>query len=66
MKLSEYLADNGITQTDFAKSIGVGHWTVGRYMTRIRLPRRDMMDKIARATGNQVLPNDFFDAEAAE
>jgi len=61
MKLSEYIAASGLSQTDFGKLIGrspqrVHEWTTGR-----KIPRADALAAIERATGGRVTAVDFVD-----
>ena len=60
MTLSDYLADEGINATEFGRRIGVSHQSVYRYLNGDRIPDKQMMVKIALATGCKVTANDFF------
>lgn len=59
MTLPDYLAEAQISQSSFAKKIGVSKQAVQRY-AKGRIPEPDVMRKIALATGNKVTANDFF------
>ena len=60
MKLSDYLEAEGISQGEFATKAGVSHTAVSRALSGDRLPGRNVMERIFRATGGRVTPNDFF------
>ena len=60
MTLLEYLTTMGLDRAAFARKIGatpeaVRLWEVGR-----RIPNQVFMKRIADATDNRVMPNDFF------
>jgi len=59
MKLSSYLNANGISDAEFARRIGVGRHTVGRYRLGERFPHQAILAKIHRVTKGQVTANDF-------
>jgi transcriptional regulator with XRE-family HTH domain len=65
MRLSQYLEDHDLTYGAFAARIGVSQQAVARYATGERIPRREVMQRIACVTKGAVRPNDFFDAKAA-
>lgn len=60
MRLADYLATKGISQAEMARRIGVSRWSISRYCAG-DLPSRDKLERIAEATGGDVLPNDFCD-----
>lgn len=63
MKLSRYLDEQKISGAEFARRIGVeSRMTVLRYASGERIPRPDVMRRIAEETAGAVSPNDFFDA----
>lgn len=64
MRLAEYLAQEGMTQADFARKIGQEQATIARYCTGKRTPQPEVMRKIVQATRGQVQPNDFYDVPA--
>ena len=59
MKLASYLDINGLTDAEFARKIGVGRHTVGRYRIGKRFPHPDLLLKIHKVTQGQVTANDF-------
>ena len=59
MTLPDYLAEAQISQTKFAKKIGVSKQAVQRYV-KGRIPQPDVMRRIALATASKVTANDFF------
>lgn len=67
MKLTQYLTDNGISETAFAERIGCGQATINRYINGKRFPEREMILKIEEATDGAVSPADWYaPAVAAE
>lgn len=66
MKLSEWLKQNELTATAFAKAAGLDVSTVTRSINGQRRPEWDTLDKIRAATNGEVTPNDFIpDQESA-
>lgn len=61
MKLSAFLAGNGISDSDFAAQIGVERQAVHRYRFGKRVPTKAILERIFEETGGQVSANDFFD-----
>lgn len=60
MKLAVYLADNGISLSAFARTVGAKNArTIQRYTKHGRVPAGTMMARIMAATDGKVLPNDF-------
>ena len=45
---------NGMTQKDFAAFTGTGHMTINEYERKDKMPRVDMLFRIARKTGCSV------------
>lgn len=71
MKLAEYLAIPEASgrrrrRREFAASIGVTPTMITEYCAGRIWPTRPVMERIAVATGYQVMPNDFLQLEAAE
>ena len=60
MKLSEWLANSGTSQSDLARRLGVTQGRVSQLVAGA-LPSLDLANKIAAATGNKVRPADFGD-----
>lgn len=44
----------------FAEQIGVTPISLSRYFSGVRKPSAEIMERIHRATGGAVTPNDFF------
>lgn len=63
MKLSDYLIDEGITQSEFCKRADVSMTAISRAISGDRLPGRAVMEKIFNSTAGKVTPNDFFELE---
>lgn len=59
MKLETYLSERSISDATFAQAIGVDRSSISR-MRRGQIPSKDVMVKIADATGGKVTANDFF------
>ncbi len=64
MKLAQYLEYRQITPTAFARDLGVAHTTVIRWAAGTVPPSLEWMERIADATGGEVMPNDFMRAKA--
>ena len=60
MKLSEWLANSGTSQSDLARRLGVTQGRVSQLVAGAQ-PSLDLANKIAAATGNKVRPADFGD-----
>jgi transcriptional regulator with XRE-family HTH domain len=60
MDLRSYLDVRDMSIAVFADLLGVSVQTVHRYVNRERLPRPDVMVRIAEVTGGAVKPNDFY------
>lgn len=65
MTLKNYLAQPGKSATALANETGVSVSTITRAAEGQTIPSRDLMAKIAEATGGFVLPNDFFGLSAS-
>lgn len=64
MKLSKYLKSQHISETEFAKTLGVLQATVNRYCRGKRVPGPKVMRKIFTVTHGAVSANDFFNLPA--
>jgi transcriptional regulator with XRE-family HTH domain len=66
MTLREYLAapETTASHRQFAERIGVSSAAVWRYVHGERIPDKDIMARIALATGGKVTANDFYAAAA--
>ena len=60
MNLRTYLDRHNIPPATFAGDIQVSVAALYRYMAGDRMPRRDVMGRIAQETRGLVQPNDFF------
>jgi plasmid maintenance system antidote protein VapI len=63
MKLEKWLKSNGLTNSQFAKTVGVPHSTIDRLVAGSRSGTHAVTEKIIRGTNGEVLPNDFFDLD---
>lgn len=68
MTLKEWLAARDRSIIEFAREIERTAEAVRRYANGDRIPDRDTMPRIVKATGGEVTANDFFgiDTTAAE
>lgn len=62
MKLRDYLRKEEITPTEFATMVGASKDGVTKWIYGQRMPRKDMLEKIAQKTNGAVLANDFMSA----
>lgn len=60
MTLTDYLKEAQLDRHQFAARINVSSETVRRYLAGKRIPDREIMARIALATGCKVTANDFF------
>ena len=60
MDLRSYLDVRDMSIAAFADLLGVSVQTVHRYVNGERLPRPDVMVRIAEVTHGAVKPNDFY------
>ena len=67
-RLKAYLAKHGISQSAFARRIGVSNaTTVRRYLKGEHMPEPNIMRRIEKETDGAVIPSDFYrDAEDDE
>ncbi|MDR6789556.1 hypothetical protein J2Y58_002929 [Sphingomonas sp. BE138] len=64
MKLSAYLAENGISLSAFARQVGAKNArTIQRYTKHGRVPSGSMIIKIMAVTNGSVQPTDFCSAD---
>lgn len=60
MNLRTFLDDRKIAPARFAETIDVTPTALKRYLDGERVPRAEILERIANATGGSVQPNDFF------
>jgi transcriptional regulator with XRE-family HTH domain len=60
MNLRPYLDERKISVPEFARAIDVSTAALHRYLAGERIPRQEIMERIALATKGAVQPNDFF------
>ncbi|MDF1720542.1 MAG: helix-turn-helix transcriptional regulator [Minwuia sp.] len=65
MKLNDWMAEKGMTSTQFAALIGCRESTVSMYLNGKRMPRLNLMRKIIEATGGAVTADDMFGTRTA-
>jgi len=61
MKLAEWLANNGTSQSELARGLGITQGRVSQLVAGAQ-PSLELAIKIAAATGNKVQPQDFRDS----
>lgn len=68
MKLKDWMARQGITQTQFADMSGISQSTISRLTAEPPMlnPSRKIVRAIVAATGGCVTANDLFDLAAIE
>lgn len=69
MKLSAYLEREALSDEEFGRRVGRDRSTIYRIRNGTHKPSPELMQEIAKQTGGQVRPDDYFDdlpeAEAA-
>lgn len=60
-RLDEFLGQDPEVAKRFAQRIEVAPFSVRRYRLGQKIPKPEVMNKIVRATGGAVMPNDFYD-----
>lgn len=65
MTLREYVDKNKVSLREFSEKIGVGYYTLQRYLAGTRFPGPIEFAAIYKATGGKVQPNDFYDLRKA-
>jgi transcriptional regulator with XRE-family HTH domain len=60
MKLAQYLHDNHLTQSAFAKLVGASQVQVSMWVNDKAWPTQAMAIEIYHATSGMVTPNDFL------
>ena len=58
--LQKYIESKKLTQSDFAKLLGVSQATVSRYLEGVVIPSAKIMAEIVKITNGAVTPNDFY------
>ena len=65
MKLDTYLKEHGLTDGDFAVTVGRDRTTVLRWRRDDARPDWPALQRVLEATGGLVTPNDFLPSLAA-
>ncbi len=60
MKLSSWLAKTETRPAHLAKTLGVAHSTVSRWLDGDTIPSMEMMRRVAEATDGAVMANDWM------
>jgi transcriptional regulator with XRE-family HTH domain len=61
MKLGEYINQKKLSQEAFGNLIEVSQAAVARFVNGQRMPRREIILRIAQITGGLVTANDFYE-----
>lgn len=64
-KLREYRIARGLSQEDFAKSVGVQKAAISRIEQGKRVPSMGLVSRICEASGGELTANDFMPEKAA-
>ena len=59
-KLRAFREKRGLSQEDFAKSVGVKKTTISRIESGHRVPSMGLVSRICEATSGEVTANDFM------
>jgi predicted transcriptional regulator len=59
MKLNQFLLEQGISKSAFARKIGTTAATVSRIGDGLVVPRRGLLERIYEQTEGRVTPNDL-------
>lgn len=62
MKLSDYLAAEKLSHAEFGKRVGVSQVSIHRYSKGLRLPRPEIVARIAKETRGKVTIEDHYQA----
>ena len=65
MKLSEWLANSGTSQSELARRLGITQGRVSQLVAGAQ-PSLELANKIAAATGNKVRPSRFWRSDHGE
>lgn len=65
MKLADWLEQQSLSASEFAREINDSPTNVWRYANGKRIPNKTTMAKIVARTKGAVTANDFYDTEAA-
>ena len=66
MQLKEYLEKNNLTQSGFinrvkeSRGVEIPQGTLSKWITGVRIPRKDEVILIYEVTNSRVQPNDFY------
>lgn len=66
MTLSQWIAKEGVSMADFGQRVCASHSTVSRLCSGKLRPSMSLMERILKATGGDVTPNDFLPDGVAE
>ncbi|MGY4224398.1 transcriptional regulator with XRE-family HTH domain [Bradyrhizobium sp. USDA 4503] len=66
MKLSDWIAREGLSHQEVGDRIGKSQAAVSRYAAGKRMPDEETLIKIFEVTAGEVTPNDFVDLPVIE
>lgn len=66
MTLTNWLLKTNTSDADFAERIGVSRQALWRYKVAGRIPKPEILARIAKATNGKVTANDFMTARQPE
>lgn len=64
MKLSDYMRTAGITEREMAARLGCSIGGIRKWKSGERIPRPEVISRIAEVTHGAVVPSDFYDIPA--
>jgi DNA-binding XRE family transcriptional regulator len=62
MKLHAWMTQNKLDDADVAEIAGISRVSINRLRRGVHLPSWDTMNRLAAATDNEVMPNDFLES----
>jgi transcriptional regulator with XRE-family HTH domain len=63
MKLAAWLKERGMSTYAFAEITGIGQSSISRFALGRRIPKKEKMQLITRATAGAVTALDFYDTD---
>jgi transcriptional regulator with XRE-family HTH domain len=66
MTLKEWMSDNGLTDAEMARKLGVSQASVSRYRASRRVPEPIVMKRIEEVTNRAVTASDFIEGAVAK
>ena len=60
MTLNQYIIEKGLTNTQFALTVGLSHVQIHRYRKGKAVPSHAVIKRVIAATNGAVMPGDWF------